>query len=901
MSTLPERTTAEPTYGPEWVEQEVAHLADAWARGERISADELLARYPGIDDESAVRLIFEEACLRRDAGLEAGTLEVVRRYPRWRKELEPLLAADRLMRPPGAAAHFRNSRSARAHSRGDAPTEAISTSSYRHAALDRFPETGDRLGDFRLLAELGRGGAGRTFLAVQPSLADRPVVLKVTAGDHVEHLSLARLMHTHIVPLYSEQAFPDRGLRALCMPYLGGTTLAQILDELAGTPPERRRGRDVLQALDQIHQAQTARLGEDAPSPSPPTAGPFRVALEQATYVEAVCWIAACLADALQYAHDRGLVHMDVKPSNVLIASDGQPMLLDFHLAVSPIRPGERSAHPAHERLGGTRGWMSPEQSAAMAAVIRGGEVRQPVDGRSDIYSLGLLIDEALGGTAAGEPRAGAEVSEERPPVPPGERTGLNRRNPKVSVGLSDIVARCLEPDARRRYQSASALAEDLRRHLDDEPLVGVPNRSVSERWRKWRRRSPYALTKGSARAAVMVALAAASVLVWGMFEQRARSVSAVLDDARRYRAEKRFEEAQRAAEQGEALARWLPFSGPTARELDRERRRALRSRRAQIAHEVAERVRFQFGAATTVTGEMRELAPRLRKLWQERGIFAPAADGGDRLSSDLERRLDADRLELAVSLADLLVRLAPAVGLEAARREAYEVLGEAEREFGASPALARDRQALAGALGLPPPAAGGPAVPAANSAGEHYELGRSYLRSNQVREAEAEFARALVLRPQDFWPNFYQGMCAYRQLRDADALAAFRVCVTLAPDKPECRVNRALVYERLGRNAEARADYDWAVDHDLALAEARLCRGRLKYRLGQPREAAEDFRQALASPLDDERAGVVRYNLALAYAALGDHAAAAEEARRALELGRAEARALLVPSRTLH
>src|SRR5262249_48654737 len=119
---------------------------------------------------------------------------------------------------------------------------------------------------------------------------------------------------------------------------------------------------------------------------------PFRRGLEQASYVEAVTWIAACLAEALHYAHARGLVHMDVKPSNVLITAEGQPLLLDFHLARGPILPGEWVA----DRLGGTPGWMSPEQRAALEAAEEGRPVSASVDGRTDIYALGLLLLEAL-------------------------------------------------------------------------------------------------------------------------------------------------------------------------------------------------------------------------------------------------------------------------------------------------------------------------------------------------------------------------------------------------------------------------------------------------------------------------------------------------------------------------
>ena len=159
-----------------------------------------------IAEARPVRLIYEEVCLRREAGQDVATTEVIRKYPLLGgADLEPLLGCDRLLRP---------------------------TSSKAVA----FPMVGEQLGDFRLLTELGRGAAGRTFLAAQPSLAERAVVLKVTARDHDEHLSLASLQHTHIVPLYSAQLFPARGLRGLCMPYLGGAAFSQILGDLANHP-----------------------------------------------------------------------------------------------------------------------------------------------------------------------------------------------------------------------------------------------------------------------------------------------------------------------------------------------------------------------------------------------------------------------------------------------------------------------------------------------------------------------------------------------------------------------------------------------------------------------------------------------------------------------------------------
>jgi serine/threonine protein kinase len=138
------------------------------------------------------------------------------------------------------------------------------------------------------------------------------------------------------------------------------------------------------------------------------------------TYVEAVCRIGACLADALQYAHDRGLVHLDLKPSNILVAADGQPMVLDFHLARGPLHPDD----PPPAWLGGTPGYMPPEQQAALAAVQRARRVPLAVDGRADVYALGVVLYEALAGRLPGDglqeaPTVLAAATRRWPPWPP--------------------------------------------------------------------------------------------------------------------------------------------------------------------------------------------------------------------------------------------------------------------------------------------------------------------------------------------------------------------------------------------------------------------------------------------------------------------------------------------------
>jgi serine/threonine protein kinase len=401
-------------------------MRQRWQAGERPTTEDYLSLYPALKGhpEAAAELIYEEICLRREHGQVGSSSAVLNRFPQWASRLRVLLELHDTL------------------------------------ALDddpEYPAAGDVLGDFHLVAELGRGLRGRVFLARQPSLGGRLVVVKLTPRLDSEHHVLARLQHTHIVPLYAAHDEPARRLRLLCMPYFGGATLAALLDRLGETPAEQRKASDLWQAL---------------AAGGPGEAGVLSVPrLARSSYVAAVCWMGACLADALSFAHQRGLLHLDVKPANVLLTADGVPMLLDVHLAHEPLPAG---AAPRY--LGGTPAYSSPEQRAALESVRRGQPIGVAVDGRSDLYSLGIGLYEALAGSRPGD----------------GQAAPLSFCNRQVSTGLSDVIARCLAPRADDRYPDAAALADDLRRHLADLPLRGVGNRDLRERWRKWRRRRPH-------------------------------------------------------------------------------------------------------------------------------------------------------------------------------------------------------------------------------------------------------------------------------------------------------------------------------------------------------------------------------------------------------------------------
>jgi eukaryotic-like serine/threonine-protein kinase len=161
--------------------------------------------------------------------------------------------------------------------------------------------------------------------------------------------------------------------------------------------------------------------------------------------------------------------------------------------------------------------------------------------------------------------------------------------------------------------------------------------------------------------------------------------------------------------------------------------------------------------------------------------------------------------------------------------RAGLGLLDEAEALFGPSHVLFRAREAHANALGLKSMAAdaarGASRVPP-RTAWEHDAIGRVLLAAGDLAQAEAAFEQALDLRPQDLWPNFHQGVCAFRLGRYQDAVNAFRVCVALGPDRAECFYNRALAHAALGHAQEASADYRRAVSLDPTLVAASLDRG---------------------------------------------------------------------------
>jgi serine/threonine protein kinase/Tfp pilus assembly protein PilF len=578
------------------VDRLAEELRRRWHAGEQPVLEEYLARYPQLAEkpEAAVELIYEELCLRQEHGQTTAAADLLRRFPQWREQLLVVFECLHLLEA------------------GPEPRG--------------YPVPGEMLGDFRLLAELGRGAHGRVFLATQPALADRPVVLKVAPRSGDEHLSLARLQHTHIVPLYSMHHDPSRGLRALCMPYFGGATLAQLLELLQDQPPADRTGEHLLAALRQTQATAPIQI---------PVEGPACQFLARSSYERAVCWMGVCLAEALQYSHERGLIHLDVKPSNVLWTADGQPMLLDLHLARGPIAAGA----PTPTWMGGTPAYMGPEHRHALMAVREGRSIAQGVDGRADLYSLGLLLCEALGGAL--------------PPHGSQALSWLKQRNPQVKAGLLDLLGKCLADDPRQRYCDAAALADALRGHLAGPRGPDLVHRTFP-------RRKP----KRPALLGILLAVLLGAGGALAYIDHQAHQARVLLEAARQHLQRSEYAAARDALRRGQALAGSLPFHRDLVEVLRQELRLVDCGEATAALHHFVDRTQalwtnvlagncaYQRGCyedALLAFTACVELAPQSGWCHYNRGLVYDARGQEDQALADYDRALQLEpRLAMA-------------------------------------------------------------------------------------------------------------------------------------------------------------------------------------------------------------------------------------------------------------
>jgi serine/threonine protein kinase/tetratricopeptide (TPR) repeat protein len=856
-----------------------------WTSGQPRPLDAYRTTYPEVfdDQESLDAITFEEYRLRRQAGEDASPAEYASRFgadvSAWPSPhsagagadpaLPPLASDDTETRLTSslldAAARAMQEWRRRSHGPGGAAAKPsgdpfASASDHSNVCdesrslvqadaddadpeVPAMPRVGGALHGFHLLAELGRGTFARVYLCRQGDLADRLVVLKIVLHDLGETRMLAQLQHSHIVPIYS--VHQTNTYHAICMPFLGITTLRDILDDLREQPTMPASGKYLLDRISARTQEQRETWG--CPDGQSGDSGPAeaRTALENMTYVEGILWLAARLASGLVHAHERGIVHKDLKPANILLTNNAQPMLLDFNLSEDA-----KLHRPASEsREGGTLPYMAPEQLAAVKKGIRAG------DERSDLYSFGIILYELLT-----RRHPFAELDDRREEALRALFANRDRLpevrcwNPAVSPAAESIVRHCLEVNPSRRYQTALALQEDLERQLQDRPLKHASEPSLQERARKWMRRHPRLSSSTSvALVATFLILALA-----GTFLLRVRQL-------RRWGIEQEYRQTQLMAV-------------TTMHSL----RDDLKTVEVLLGTDVADAERDQREEGIALA---RGILDRYRVLespaWQETKLVAPLAD-------DQRRQLKEDMGELLLLLAGAVARQAQvdfALELNARALDCFptgsvpRALWQQRAELARSAGRAeeaRDLEQCAQKATAQPPRDRylfllaqyrnegrlPEALPLLQQASRRLNnnfsvwmiLGNCYAEIGKFSDAVECYDMASALWPEALWPYLCGGLACLDKRDYQRARAAFNEVVRLRPEMLQAYYNRALAEFYLGDLSAARADLTRVLSDAKPPLRAYFLRAKVRARQGDREGARRDQEDGLQGEPRDEQ-----------------------------------------------
>ena len=441
-------------------------------------------------DRDPVELLAEEYASRWRKGESPSVSEYAGKYPQFAEQIEELFPAVEMMERLRTADMANREAASRENGSADVP---------------------EQIGDFRIVREVGRGGMGIVYEAEQRSLGRR-VAVKVLPKHALlldRHLkrfqreaqTTANLHHTNIVPVFGTGE--QDGLYYYVMPLVRGVGLDEVIRRLrsvADSSEGETKGTNRLDASSgEIDGLVRGLIAEKYAATGPVACEPEGDAPNEREAGRAagspglehwrtVARVGAQAAEALAYAHAQGMLHRDVKPSNLLVDETGMVLVADFGLA----RAVDESDASRTGEVVGTLRYMAPEQFSGAA------------DARSDVYSLGLTLYElltlrpALDGADRRRALHGRPVDAE--PVRPRK---VNRAVPR---DLETIVMKCLAGEPAGRYQTASALGMDLRRFLEGRPIRARRVSLVERAWR-WCRRDPALAAMSAVAAALLVAV----------------------------------------------------------------------------------------------------------------------------------------------------------------------------------------------------------------------------------------------------------------------------------------------------------------------------------------------------------------------------------------------------------
>ncbi|MDV6028653.1 MAG: tetratricopeptide repeat protein [Phycisphaera sp. RhM] len=838
------------------LEDAIDQFEETWSLQSQSNIEELLAAYGLSDDEEAiVELIRIDIELRYERGLSIELGEYLDRFA---------ILQDRPKRVAEIAFEDYRSRAAKGHPVSVMRWRGLPGVNREHWFQELMRETSvhqtrartaklrcDPSPDatfefalaeagFHLVQKIGEGAFSRVYLATQVDLADRFVVLKIVTETLAEPEYMALLQHTNIVPIYSFHQILSRSV--ICMPYAGRVTLHDFLKDK--TDVSQRGGQSLIRTVRErigkttiVSQDGSGGATDAQPTPPVPAAEdkagirPLEAFRMLDCEALAICLFQR-LAGALAHAHARGVLHNDLKPSNVLIRNDGEPALLDFNLSQTLGQQNLRHA-------GGTLPYMSPETYRAMM-----GQQAQP-GAASDVYGLGVMLFEFVTGrlphpTPASIASIDLDAAIDARRAQPDWRAGDG-----VQPGLKSIVNRCLQFEPEQRYTSAEDLQVDLQREQENLALLHTAE-PTSWQLKKWTRRHPRAIASGLVAAVLLAFLVPLSYMTVVSLqdnrslrsqaafeefsEESAEFLSTLMADPTRQK-ESNVSRGVAMLEKHNALDRkelqnWIPKLDQEQQQLARETLFRHIAHIAILEIQRLDQLRISDSEAST------DFA-RLDRLIEA----AKAVEDGKPSRASLF--LEAERVRLAGNderyqvlqkiAQDTPARADPQLYLEAVR-----LLAGYDHQ-GASDLLA----ALADRNSVP-------------SALRWTMLGRAQFAAGRVEDAKLSFTQSIERAPGSARLRELRGRCHFDLREDANAERDYRKAIELDPESVGAWSQLGLLHHANQRYEQALECFNRSLELSPNRIWTLLKRAKTYRALGQPDLAEADFLTAMSVPCHD-------------------------------------------------